>query len=165
MNLDRDYSCYVGEPVVTLPSTLNIVRRVRSISISRFILNCELEDAVTPVPLYNWTKDGIPVIRNLRRGGIGTIEDEFYLEGDNSQLLLLMPQSPISVDSNLRLTVDFSLNPGIWNITALLPMFDPGTTVEDLRGLLHDAVAGNWTCTAANLFGSDSKSSVISSMR
>ena len=161
-DLTREYTCSVGQPEIILPSAVD-PRGIMFIDTPRLIINCDLESTVIPAPFFNWMKDGVTVARNLQRGKFifQPLSTEFYMQGSNSKLLKLM--SPISVDSQLRLIVDFSLDPRIWNVTALLAMFDEATSVNDLRQIIYNLAAGNWTCTASNTFGRSSKFSFISS--
>lgn len=77
-------------------------------------------------------------------------------------MLLLLQNSPITLDTNLRVEADFSLHPAVYNLSAIFTMFPEGTTMEDLRRLIRDSVLGNWTCTASNSFGNDSVTSRVS---
>ena len=160
-----DYICYVGEPVITLPSSLDPITGTRSLDIQRFTLHCELERFVNPPPRYTWTKDGIVVARNFTRpnSGMEPLDDDFLMAGNNSLLILLGPRLPIMIDGSLRLRANLALSGGFWNFTSVLTLFSEGTTVEDLRRLVLEAVLGNWTCTAHNAFGSDTASSFVTS--
>ena len=163
-NLGRDYTCFAGDPEIILPTEVDPSTAIRSPTIARFSLNCELKGVIRPSARYSWMKDGVAVVTNVLRRVLNKypLEDDFYMLGNNSLLLLLIPQSPITIDIDLRVRVDLSLDPAIWNVTGILTMFPEGTTVEDLRRLILDAVLGNWTCVAENSFGSDSGTSIVS---
>ncbi len=163
-NAGEDYICPIGEPEITLPSTVDTSTGVRSFDIVRFILSCELAKPVRPSVHYNWIKDGVTLFRDLQRPMSSMVppSDDFYMLGNNSLLLLIGPPPTVYVDFNFRLVVDFSLNPGLRNVSAILTMFNEGTTVEDLKRIIRNSALGNWTCTVGNSFGNDADSSLVS---
>lgn len=158
------YECHIGGArSISLPSRQDPGTGLRRVAAAKFVLNCELDTNVVPTPRFTWIKDGITVLGNVNLSkhikNVTLLSDQFYDLNDNSLLLLFHPRSPIYIDQNFRVVADFSS--GSWNVDSTLMSFADGTTLDDLKSLIQGAIAGNWSCTSNNAFGSDTKSSIV----
>lgn len=163
INQGIDYQCDIGQSRnITFPRTLNTATGASSINIGRFILSCLPAYRVFPAPQFSWRKDGLTVVDSVQEGSFGRamLNEVFFRLGNNSRLLQFTPHVPIMIDRDFSLVVDFFLDPAIWDIDAITRRFGRGQRY--LRNIILEAVAGDWTCTATNAYGSDSKRASIS---
>lgn len=156
--------CAVGDNV-TLTRRTNMsvdINRTADISvdITEFSVGCEVH-LHTPGTTFTWIKDGIVVVRDASKGGNASIviDDAFLTLGNNALLFMISPL-PLTINFELKLSVDLRATNTSANRT-LPEELREKNLLEFILGIIE----GNWTCSARNRLGTDSKSTIIRGQR
>ena len=152
----NNLSCELGGSII-IPSIINKESGQRIIDIDYLTLTCaHNKDRIIPTPTHSWTKDGVPVIRGITLGQRPVIDAAFFSLEDNVPLFMIQPV-PVVVANTLSVVVDFRAS----NVSAKATSLLPGTSRTDLRTYILDRITGEWTCGIMNVFGNDSKTSIV----
>lgn len=127
----------------------------------RYTVTCDIGTNPPPVPTevrIQWLKDGQNVASFDPDGNRG-ISPAFFAVGSGNEVF-----NPNNINPGV-LTVDASDNLVVrteaFNVSMMAMGVPMDLSTMQIRQRIANALLGNWTCSASNVYGSDSESTII----